>query len=253
MVTGGDADQVEVNDNEMLRSARSHLEWAGRSAPEGIPFVVAYDVGTVYGQGHRLDDERALVQYALDFANGDTDRSEIKRLILSGKAKLQPKDADLTPAQQIELDHQMVEVAARAKRREFLSLLLHDREKAADLSFDRLGRQLMRFWSLPKLQRVPGFGIRRTPLEIMLDLQAFEAHVDSLLLDGSQSYGRDLCQCRLSSCARFFLAQKQATGRPQRLYCSRKHMLESHAQQSGKRAQRSRARKSANKGARKHK
>jgi hypothetical protein len=255
MVTVEPTDEVEISDNEQLRSARSFLEYVGRSAREGLRFVIARDVGTLYGHAKRSSDEeseRELVQYALDFANEDTDRSLIKEMISTGRARLQRKNENLTPEQQIDLDQQMMEVSV-TRRREFLSLVLADPERAAHQNLDRLEKQLQRFWSLPKLTRVPGSGIRRVSLDIMLDLQSFEAHVDSLLLDGSQPYGRDLCQCRLASCGRFFLVKKPPTGRPQRFYCSSDHMLEAHALQSGKRAQLSRARKTGKRASRKHK
>ncbi len=256
MVTVEASEQVEVFDSEHLRTARSMLEHMGRSARKGSRFVVARDVGTFYGQDKRpnkWESERELVQYALDFANGDTDRSHIKMLLSSGQSKLQPKGASLSPDEQVALDHELIEVTGRAKRREFFGLVLNDREKAADLSIGRITQQLQRLWMLPTVERVEGSGIRLGSLSIIPDLQSFDAYIDSMLLDEERSFGRDLCQCRLPGCDRFFLMKKPATGRPQRFYCSSDHMLEAHAKQSGKRAQRSRARKTGKNASRKHK
>jgi hypothetical protein len=257
MVTVQTDDEVEIFDNEHLRTARSMLEYMGQSARKDVRFVVARRVGTVYGQDKRpnnWESERELVQYALDFANGDTDRSHVKQLLSTGRSKLQPKNADLTPADQVALDHESIEVSARAKRREFLSSVLTDREAAADRTIDRLKQQLQRLWILPRVERVEGSGARIVFLSIMPDLQAFDAYVDSLLLDDERPFGVNLCQCRLSGCERYFLMKKPATGRPQRLYCSSEHMLEAHAQQSGARARKSRAAgKTAKRGSRKPK
>jgi hypothetical protein len=37
-----------------------------------------------------------------------------------------------------------------------------------------------------------------------------------------------LCQCQLPACGTFFFEKRPPTGRPQRKYCSRAHMLRAH-------------------------
>jgi hypothetical protein len=44
-----------------------------------------------------------------------------------------------------------------------------------------------------------------------------------------------LCRCQLPSCGAFFFEKRPPTGRPQRRYCSRTHMLRAHDQNAPRR------------------
>jgi len=60
------------------------------------------------------------------------------------------------------------------------------------------------------------------------------------LMDKPDTY--DLCQCRLKSCGRFFLAVRPANGRPRRRYCTNRHMIEANMAAAPARVRRSRDR-----------
>jgi hypothetical protein len=50
----------------------------------------------------------------------------------------------------------------------------------------------------------------------------------SVLLAADERFRDKLCQCQLASCAAFFFEKRPPTGRPQRRYCTRAHMLRAH-------------------------
>ena len=56
-----------------------------------------------------------------------------------------------------------------------------------------------------------------------------------LFEDTERPFHKKLCQCQLPSCGIFFFEVKPSTGRPQRRYCSEKHMLEAHDNNAAKR------------------
>lgn len=62
----------------------------------------------------------------------------------------------------------------------------------------------------------------------------------SVLLAADASLREKLCQCQLASCGVFFFEKKPATGRPQRRYCTRAHMLRSHDENASQRMARKR-------------
>jgi hypothetical protein len=67
------------------------------------------------------------------------------------------------------------------------------------------------------------------------------AYVLLLLLDPERPFGRDLCQCRLEGCGRFFFTSPNPKGgRPQRLYCNPTHMHMAHEATAPERVRRSR-------------
>jgi len=68
-----------------------------------------------------------------------------------------------------------------------------------------------------------------------------------MLLDVSRPYGKDLCRCRLEECQAFFLAIRQATGRPRRDYCCEEHLNAAHNRDSTDRVRAHRKRKAVEK------
>src|ERR1700686_2296778 len=218
---------MDVDQGETLKSTRSWLEYARRGSSPDALFTVSADVGMLYGSPRRpLDSERRLAEYALDFVNADTDRSTLRALLKSQKAKLERAGASapLAVADQLLLDQTLIG-ARRAQWREFLDGVIRDRRATADhLLIDP--KLLKDVWALPVVKRTEhGADLRYHP--IILNLEAFDAFVRVLLV--GEQYGSNLCQCKLPGCGRFFFVKKKATGRPQRLYCSRPHMLEAHA------------------------
>jgi hypothetical protein len=245
---------AELTEYEALRTARSFLEYVRRSSPSDAPATVSRDIEALLGKGKNRDvdrdPERWLVQYAIDFANGDTDRSEIRRLLKSGNASLDaPNGRRLATEQQLEIDAAATE-ARRGKWREFLAAVVRDPADAAARLLGDAEKLLERVWPLPALRRTPR-GVALRYHAIILDLSSFDAFVSTLLLDEERPFGRDLCRCKFKGCgadghgALFFLEKKPATGRPQRRYCTPEHMLMAHARESTKRARKSRAKRKA--------
>lgn len=69
------------------------------------------------------------------------------------------------------------------------------------------------------------------------------AHVLLLFLDSEKPYGRDLCQCRLESCGKFFFADRTQANRPRTRFCSEPHYEEAHNAEAAERVRRSRERR----------
>ena len=66
------------------------------------------------------------------------------------------------------------------------------------------------------------------------------AYLLLLFLDSEKPYGRDLCQCRLARCGKFFLADRSQPNRPRTRFCSEEHYQEAHDDAAGERVRRSR-------------
>lgn len=75
------------------------------------------------------------------------------------------------------------------------------------------------------------------------DFPAALAYVLLLFVDETKGYGRNLRQCQLERCQKFFLVQRQPTGRPRTTYCSGKHMEEFHNAGAPQRVRNSRAKR----------
>lgn len=75
------------------------------------------------------------------------------------------------------------------------------------------------------------------------DLSATLAYVLLLLADPNRGYGRELSQCRLNRCQKFFFSVRPETGRPRTRYCSDEHMKEAHQASASQRVRISRERK----------
>lgn len=219
---------------------RMYLEYVrDQCAMTGVPISVAGAIGMVYGIGEgrgKDDPHRWLIEYALDIANGDTDRSAFKESIRSGKAKL---DGVLTPENTIDWTEQAFQ-RRKEQWRAFLADVVEDRAATAKHFRQRSEKNLQKVWMLPSIVHTKN-GIKVQPHYLIFGLDGFDTFVRMLLLD--ETFSGELCQCRLESCRRFFLVKKPETGRPQRFYCRREHMLEMHAAESSQRARQSRARK----------
>jgi hypothetical protein len=226
---------------------RSWLEYARRSAGDAY-FVLGPDVGTTLGRPTKgagaLKTDRDLVQFALDFANSEVDDKDTLRGIELGKVdRLAPGGEKQSAAQEVAAYQEAVE-KKRRERRAFFADILIDRSGVAAKNFSRVQKALEAVWLLPSISMTrarSGFVLGHHTL--LFTVEAFEAYVDTLLLDDANAIGGDLCQCRLQECGKFFLSKKPATGRPQRFYCSEEHMLKVHQQASPERRKRAQAKK----------
>lgn len=156
---------------------------------------------------------RELVAYALRFLNGDETRHEPAAELVAGEPFLQP---DTLPG---------TRESWRRALRQFVTTFRSSRAAAI--------RSLPEY-SLPVhgISGVARFEDGRGRFEVIVPInlpEEFRTMLALTLSDDAQPFGRALCRCRLKSCGRFFLEQKPRTGRPQRLYCSREHMLAAHA------------------------
>jgi hypothetical protein len=79
------------------------------------------------------------------------------------------------------------------------------------------------------------------------------AYLLLLFLDSARSYGKDLCQCRLLRCSRFFLADRSQPHRPRTRFCTEKHYEEFRDADAVRRVQESRANRKKRAKQRKHK
>jgi len=211
-------------ENAAFRVVRGVLESIRRDSlvlqagKKDEPF--AWNVGLVgilgYSEKMFPESERGIIEYALACANGET---------------VMP-----SPGQDAE--------ALRARLRGIFWSVLTDRKAAVRTLLAESRTSLERLWLLPILRATPG-GVRLENRMVFLDEASLCFYIEVLLLDDARAFGKDLCRCRRPGCERLFLAQKPATGRPQRRYCTREHMLEAHALGSTRRARRSRARRAA--------
>jgi hypothetical protein len=68
-----------------------------------------------------------------------------------------------------------------------------------------------------------------------------------LMADSVRSFRKDLCRCKLPSCRRFFLVDRNTGGRPRKDYCKKTHMEKSHAAGTLERVRTARAKKAKRK------
>jgi hypothetical protein len=241
-------------------SVQRWLDAIVTSAAPGTLFSVNRTIELLYGAPRRSDfaTDRGLVEYALRFANGRSNRSEMQRYVdlkdevikyASGHA-INPAFAILAmvtgrrPDAAILAETYAVVIAQlRAKLCELLSSVAHDRARAAAdflaaaAGADPLGRTWVR------ARVVPGRTGLSRQYHVVLNAPAdFTAFLSLLLFDESLNIGRNLCHCKLIGCDRFFLAPKPNPkgGLQRRSYCKRAHMLEAHALGSAERVRQSR-------------
>lgn len=262
------------------KRVRADLEELRREdEEEGVvgdgPVVFSFSPALESMLGHHktlpISSERLLVEYAIAFANGDTDRSEYRKSYEAQRQtdKLErdlPAHIDTLAAQVADesvsaLDRSksvpsyeewardndvdmIVTERWRAQMREFLAKFVMQRFDITKEFVKETEESLEKVWVLPALRRV-GKGVRLVNHISITGPESLRGFSSMLLLDESRPYGKDLCQCKLDGCGRFFLVQKPPTGRPQRLYCTREHMLEVHARESTRRAKESRDKKKA--------
>jgi len=189
---------------------------ASPSAQSSVRFVVDPSLQWVFGRPAKgaFDSERGLVEYVLTFVNGDESAVEPD-----------PAQASAHPLRQAEALARMRQ-DRREELRRFTRTFLSNRAAALRLVPEHL---LVWHGITARFEAASAHFVFWVPVNSPDALRAFFV---SMLADESRPFGRALCQCNLKGsdpCNRAFLEQKPATGRPQRLYCSRKHMLAAHA------------------------
>jgi hypothetical protein len=180
-----------------------------------IRFMGARSLAYAFGEPGKsaFDSERELIAYVLKFINGD-----------ESPAEPDPAQASAQPMLQAEALASMRQ-DWRAFLRRFVSTFRSSRSAALRLVPEHL-------LTLHNISIMPKWEPAGAHLDFWVPINspdALRALFVLMLADDSRPFGGALCRCRLDGCGRFFLEQKPATGRPQRLYCSRKHMLAAHA------------------------
>jgi hypothetical protein len=187
-----------------------------KPAPEGSGprFMPAHVLRPIFGAAAPgAIDSRALVEYALQFINGNETLAEPDPGLAEGQPFLQPETLQATRE------------SWRGNLRQFAATFRKSRAAAI--------QSLPEFsFALHSISGMAKFEATSARLEFNVPInspEAFRMLFALVLADDAQPFGRALCRCRLKSCGQFFLEQKPRTGRPQRLYCSREHMLAAHS------------------------
>lgn len=181
-----------------------------------VPASLAAPLAWSFGTPARgaFDGERALLEHVLRFVNGEESRLDPTPAEVAGRPALQQENLS------------RMREDWRAALRQFVTALRSNRKAAALLAVPE------HLLALHNVSIMPKWEAAGAHLELWVPINGPDT-VRSLfvllLADEHRPFGRALCRCRLKDCQRFFLEVKPATGRPQRLYCSRKHMLAAHA------------------------
>ena len=186
-------------------------------------------------------DERRYLECGLDFANADEASSlvSMENALMSG---LEPE-----PLAQIESLIAPRAEKLRTLRDQFRARLEQIRRGSQK---DRLALGVTVGIEASQMVIRPTYGVRESSVEVRyrhypVNLLAALAYVLLLLLDDSRRYGKDLCQCRLKTCQRYFFAIKPPTGRPRRDYCCQAHLDAARAATGTRRVQNYRKRQKA--------
>ena len=240
------------------QQVRRWLEFVAKGAAESADFAIGGTVEMMYGRppSGAFESDRGLVEYALAFANGEADRSQMQQYLDAGKRKLgnAAGSAD-NPAYlllAIESGQRPPRTGAAARLldaevleqrlqwlRELLAAVRRDKAQAAERYRAPARNHLKRMWSVPTVRASDG-ALRH--VVVIEDSALLHSYVTLLLLG---PLGSELCQCTLEGCSRYFLVKKPKTGRPQTLYCTREHMLAAHGKNATQRSADSRAKHKA--------
>ncbi len=239
--------------NSPERRTRRWLEAVRAEAREqhgaDVLFCISPGVELLLGapEPKAFDSERGLVEYALDVANGDADRSRMKDYLQHGRripndagwllnpAHLSVAIAKATrpgkPGAQL-IDEQTAQTLRDAMCR-MLGHVSSNTAAAAATYFKVLSPPngaLEEIWALPTLRSSPD---GKTTLDynvIINSTSAFHIFVSLLLIDERRPFGRNLHRCQLASCTRWFLEKEPGPdgGRPNKSYCTKQHMATAH-------------------------
>lgn len=125
----------------------------------------------------------------------------------------------------------------RSDTKVLLALALKRPEKAAAVLAERGSEGLVHV--RPILRKVSGGLSLASYYQFATELELV-ALGQILLIDKDRGFLEKLCQCQLEECGDFFFEVKPPTGRPQRRYCSREHMLRAHDENASARMARRR-------------
>ena len=228
-----------------------------------VSFSLSPNVTDLYGKPRgALQTDRSLVSYLLDVANGDTDRSEIRAALVSGRREIPftvrdwkhfskiyaetCKTARLTASRvtDLQLYDFIVDELLTIHLRRFVTFVFYKRPDALKNFFDETAQGLRSVLTVPIFRQTARGPILEyhTPL---LDARSFEAFASFLLLDPSRGIARDLCQCQLEDCCNYFLMENKRGRRPR--FCSIQHMRMAHDLAAPERMRKARAHKQTGK------
>ena len=180
------------------------------------------------GQEREPLAEQEFVDAAINFANAGNIPEAWSSLLLGTKTPWKFQPTDFSP---FESDREPF----RAALSEIVRGNVLSNPGAITAS---AGRMLL----IPRVD-LSGRKLRITHWYLPQDLSAALAYVLLLFVDETKGYGRNLRQCQLERCQKFFFVQRPKTGRPRTTYCSDKHMHEAHKATAPQRVRNSRAKK----------
>jgi hypothetical protein len=238
----------------VARALKKIRDQAATAGTGGASFSLDPGVIRTFGslRSAQFDVDRGLVEYAVAFANGQTNRSAVRRWMVSDPSarkyvldlhglSFRTKHEEITSV--LRLDDIKVG-ALREELLRFFADTTSDRAGSAQKHFDRLAHQLEGdgVWDRPVLMRTAS-GADLKKHVILRDNGAFLAYVCMLLLG---SLGDDLCQCR--SCECYFLTEPNGgPGARHRTHCSlhrdEEERKRTHNSAAPERMRRKRARK----------
>jgi hypothetical protein len=186
-----------------------------------------------FANGARLDIE-GLERTSLTGSTGDKELEVLLRILRSfPKSGREPG----SPAEAVPQTVADLRANYRSDTKALLSAALKKPEAAAAVLVDRGTEHVVHL--RPLLRKVPGGLSLTSYYQFATELDLVKVG-QILLIDRERGFLAKLCQCQLEECGDFFFEVKPATGRPQRLYCSREHMLRAHDENASARMARRR-------------
>lgn len=230
----GDTDWNELR-TRLKHRAREISRWTGEgwSSPQLYSFLRSY---ADFDPGGPILTEREYIEAALAFANGDPN-AEFLGWLDGVRRDPKPVQPGLSQIEEVEKDFPNL----RTELREGLTYLTQNDPEHRRGTVENLTGWIAIF---PVFRSEPD-GLKVQHRILAADTRAGMHYALALLLDPSRPYGKDLCQCQLEECGRFFFQIKPPTGRPQRRYCCSDHMDKAHELNSGERVRKSRERRRA--------
>jgi hypothetical protein len=122
-------DEVDVWTDPDLARIRRGLEGERLASRPGVPFTLSAGVIALYGSSRGIANERDLVEYFIDFANGKTIRSARRTELRSNKGSFfdpEGRPIATTAEQKLKIDDELIG-KTRARHREFLASVIRDR------------------------------------------------------------------------------------------------------------------------------
>lgn len=190
-------------------------------------------------RGLAISTERDLVEYAIAFAYGETQRSKSREWLLAQKGNSHDSveqvmaHATLSGAEQISRHRtQVIDVCA--------ALFDNDVGRLTEIAEEMI-RRASELRVLASVNRPAPTAVTFRSYALLRNVEDLCTYASILLLDESRPYRANVCRCSLETCSRYFLARTASKGRPRTRYHSEQCMLQAHDLGSAARARRSRA------------